>query len=99
MLFKEGISLIGVKPETILGIQICDQVYRSQGHVLFVTSVCDGDHSPSSLHYMGRAFDCRIWGLSPEELTSLVTAIRNVLPKQFVVVLENDHIHVEFQPK
>ena len=84
MRLLEGVKLVGIRPETVIGITAAKWAYEKAGAVLTVTSIVDGKHSRGSLHYVGYAFDCRIRDLSPDQLD---------------IVVEDDHIHVEYQPK
>jgi hypothetical protein len=72
------------------------KVYDSYGEDLFVTSVEEGNHGDGSLHYCGDAFDFRysnaIAGPSHEE-------VKDAAGKDFDVVSEKTHIHVEYDPK
>ena len=58
----------------------------------FVTSIREGTHSPGSLHYLGRAFDFEGQGVPKEE-------IKKALGKDWDVVIEPNHYHVELDPK
>lgn len=64
---------------------------------LVVTSICDGEHSRTSLHWSGCAADLRRWNIP--DPNSFVDWLREALTDEFDVVLEDDHIHMEFQPK
>jgi len=64
-----------------------------------VTSAFDGQHKPGSLHYVGRALDFRIWDVPSEERADLAAHIRDRLGPDFDVVLEANHIHIEYDPK
>jgi len=92
----------GVKGSPSQGIQhainVADGIYSSFGHNLVVTSLRDGVHSPTSLHYSGNAVDLRIWGLTGEILNQIVAALRSALghPGQYEVYPEGDHIHIEY---
>lgn len=99
MIFKSGVKLFGLKSETLAAMIAVDGAYNDLGHDLVITSVRDGQHSRTSLHYVGYAFDCRIHGINPERLSELVQLIRESLTDEFDVILEKDHIHIEFQPK
>ena len=79
---------------------------------LTITSGCegskdDGVHKPSSLHYpensptlLGRAIDLRTFDVPKERLTNaLLPSLRLLLGTDFDVVLEKDHIHLEYDPK
>ena len=65
-----------------------------------ITSASDGKHGPNSLHYKGKALDLRTKNLRPEQVHPVYVALNEALsPGGFDVVLETDHIHVEFDPK
>lgn len=64
-----------------------------------VTSVLDGVHSKNSLHYSGNAFDLRVWIYTPEQIAQLAGELKKSLGKNYDVVFEGDHIHVEYDPK
>ena len=93
----DTIRVTGMRPELLLAMIIANEVYASH-HVEFViTSLLDGKHSETSLHYTGCAFDCRIYGGDINE--SIVKDLRQKLNHHYDVVLEGNHIHVEFQPR
>lgn len=97
---KPGVNVQGLRPEILLAMIIARDVYVKEGlEACCITSVCDGKHSPTSLHYAGQAFDIRIWDIAPDALGNLVLAIRAALTTDYDVVLEKDHIHVEYQPR
>ena len=64
-----------------------------------VTSAVDGTHGIGSLHYVGYAADVRIWGIIDDYLPQFTEGLSEALGEEFDVVLESDHIHIEFQPK
>ncbi len=99
MELKPGVSVTGIRPEVILGLMIADSVYEKHNFELVVTSVADGRHSQTSLHYAGCAADLRTRSV-PERLRRTVrNEIKNALGVDFDVVLEKDHIHLEWQPR
>ena len=65
----------------------------------FITSLMDGTHSARSLHYSGRAVDFRTRDLSALEVAHLAAALKSDLGPAFDVVVEETHIHVEWDPK
>lgn len=99
MKLKPGVKVTGVSPEIAVALQVAEGVYRELGHELVVTSLLDGKHSPRSLHYVGRAFDCRTREMPPDVQNRLVARLREALGAEFDVVLESDHAHVELDPK
>lgn len=96
MNIKSGVRISGVQPEIVLALLIADGVYQDHGEVLTVTSLLDGKHMRASLHYVGSAGDLRlpVQGVDP-----IVLALRSALGENYDVVLESDHIHIEYQPK
>jgi hypothetical protein len=99
MRLKRGVDLRGSRPETLVGVMIAGEIWRSFGYDFTLTSVVDGKHSAGSLHPDGLAFDCRTRDIPPDKRTLIADQLRAALGPQFDVVLEKDHIHVEFQPK
>jgi hypothetical protein len=73
--------------------------FEQYGSPCTITSAFDGTHSRVSLHYGGRALDFRLWHVPLEDHADLITQLKEDLGRDFDVVLENDHIHIEFQPK
>jgi len=96
---KKGITFKGVKPEIAVAIPIAATVVESLGGRFVITSLSGGEdwRSPRSLHPRGYAFDIRIWDFpSLESQRNLVRALQDALGDEFDVVLESDHIHIEF---
>lgn len=93
MRFKQGVRIIGLRPELLAGLLVCESVYNKHDIPFLITSVTDSTHSRGSLHYVGFAAD----------LTSVPDKIVNELKKElggdWDVVNEKTHVHIEFQPK
>jgi hypothetical protein len=100
MIIKAGVRLLGIRPELVVAILVCESVYRDNSTEMWITSCVEGTHIRASKHYTGCAFDIRTSNLSsknpPQAMADL---IRSRLGEDFDVVLEKDHIHVEFDPK
>ena len=97
MRFKKGVRIKKVTPEIVVAMIVANQVYNEEGIDFTVTSVNDGKHMEGSKHYEGNAFDCRIRYLPKPQKTAY--AIRNRLTEDYDVVLEETHIHIEYDPK
>ena len=78
---------------------IVDQLsMQLTGKEMVVTSLLDGKHSDKSLHCVGRAFNMRTYIYTPDELKSLVDALRQYEDVLYIVV-EEDHLHIEIDRK
>lgn len=92
----QGARVYGIRPEIVLALNIASAVFERRGVQMVITSVADGQHSRGSLHYAGCATDLR----RPEaNAEAIVADLKDRLGDDYDVVLEADHIHVEFQPK
>jgi|TARA_Y100000310_G_C20682581_1_gene816848 hypothetical protein len=100
MRLKQGVRVRGVRPELLIAMMVAEEVAREFDAKLILTSITEGSHSTTSLHYNGCAFDIRTWHLHEHDKGEFVKTMKERLgTNDFDVVLENDHIHVEFQPK
>lgn len=61
-----------------------------------VNSVADGTHGPASLHPFDLAVDLDTKGDRPEDLGRLHKFLMVHLPRDYDVVLESTHVHVEY---
>ena len=93
------ILIRGVRPEIVFALVVAEKIYASIGVDLVITSVCDGKHSWGSLHFQGAAVDIRTNNVPESKQQFVRDLISEALDEEFDVVLESDHIHVEFQPK
>lgn len=105
IVFKPGVRLVNILPHVVLAITVANDIYRMFGQSVVVTSVNDSTHKPGSFHYRGGAVDLRIKHIPHADREKLVTMLRRTLsPVGFDVLWEakgtdNEHIHVEFDPK
>ena len=98
-MIKPGVDVRGIQPEILLARIIAGEIFARYGVACIITSVLDGKHGMDSKHYVGQAIDLRtrhmderLWPIVAEELNK-------ALGPQYDVVLESDHIHVEYDPK
>lgn len=97
---KEGVSIIGLDPKLMMALIIADQVYNDHGiEDCVLTSGTDSKHSDHSHHYKGLAIDIRTSNVEVAMRAPIVAVIQKHLGNEYQVILENDHIHVEFDPK
>lgn len=93
---KEGVRLHGIRAEIVLALVIADGIYESENESLVVTSVIDGVHMHASIHYTGGAVDIR----TPQaNVDRIAQRIMTAIGDDFDVVVEGNHIHIEWQPK
>lgn len=101
---KGGVSILGFKPEALLGLIIASSVFDKHDVDLIITSGGEGEHSRGSLHFSGLGFDLRSKHLVSGLKKVVLRDLRQCLGKNFDVVLEkrgkpNEHFHIEYQPK
>jgi hypothetical protein len=81
-------------------MHICDEVSKKLTEKgIVVTSVLDGKHKDGSKHYIGEAFDIRSFIYSKEQIELLTTEFKKELGKDYDVVYEIDHFHIEYDQK
>lgn len=100
MLLKPGVSLLGAKPELVIGLMVADTVYSGNGEQLTVTSIAEGVHSRKSRHYLGMAADLRTNNIDKLKTRVILTQLKHNL-QEFYILLEhegepNEHIHMQF---
>jgi hypothetical protein len=99
MRVKDGVAFDGVKGPILRAMVLIEKIMEGTGEYC-ITSVTDGKHGPNSLHYKGLAMDLRTRHLRvPEKVDEIAKAIRGELGRNYDVVVEKDHIHIEFDPK
>lgn len=102
---KEGVSLRDVSPQISIALCSANDACAHFERECVVTSCNDSSHSKRSLHFTGSAVDLRIRHLSDDEdekmdiAKKIVAMLSVALGKEFDVVLESDHIHLEYDPR
>lgn len=97
MILKLGVDISRLNRETRRTLNTIDALYRGFDEEPIITSTYEGEHSPSSLHYQNNAIDIR----NPKTIDKewLCGRLKQKLGHNFDVVLETDHIHIEYDPK
>lgn len=96
MLIKAGVDISKLNREIRRALPKIQNVLMRHGIEFVITSTYEGTHGDGSLHYCNDAIDCRgpkVGGGDCEK------HLKVILGKDYDVVSESDHIHVEFDPK
>ena len=96
--FKKGVRLRGLQPEMLTAIDILAEVFERNNLPLTLTSAREGNHGSHSHHYKGLAVDIRVWDIA-DSVDAYASYMREALGPDYEVVVESDHIHVEFDPQ
>ena len=102
MRIKAGASINGIRPEIAVAITAIQDIinkWKEPDIEFVITSGTDGKHSPTSLHHAGCAIDIRTRMIPPHQRGALKGRIEKALGRDFEIVLEDTHIHLEFQPR
>lgn len=101
MMFKTSVNKDKVQPPIWYACGVAEMVYAYKGLLFTVTSLTDGHKDrPKSLHHQGLAVDIRTRHVGAQLLRTIYETIHGVLnPRGFDVVLESDHLHIEYDPK
>lgn len=95
---KPGVKLAGLKLEMQAALDITELIYHQHGQTLVITEAIR-PHDKKSKHSKGLAFDIRTRFFEPEEIQEVHYKLHNLLKHHYDVILERDHIHIEWEPK
>ena len=87
----------GVTPKLLRIAAGAANVAELLGLEITITSGNDGKHMKGSKHYTYEALDFRTRDLSKTNVTKVMTMLRGRLGPHYDVILEHDHLHVEYQ--
>jgi hypothetical protein len=73
--------------------------FHGQAGAAFITSGNDSTHKTGSKHYQNRAIDLRTRGMAVEKVKAIHADLVKLYGRDFDVILEKDHIHLEYDPK
>jgi Hedgehog amino-terminal signalling domain len=96
---KPGVKIDKLQPQMALALVVAHDVYRELGASCTITSGNDGEHMDGSLHYEGFAVDLRTRDLLPVNKGIVVERLKTRLGSEFDVVMEADHLHLEYDPR
>ena len=107
----DSVSLAGLDPKMRKVLPNVDAIWKAYGHEAIITAGTEcfkGNefiHSLSSFHPFGRALDFRTFyfiksgKIDMFTVNKIAARLRDVLGKDYDVVVHSNHIHVEFDPK
>jgi hypothetical protein len=98
MNLKPGVDMNGVQPEILEACAKIHHLMEATGRFT-LTACLDGKHKEGSLHYKGFAVDIRSKHIPEEKKDSVLAAIKATLGRDYDVILEATHIHLEYDPK
>jgi hypothetical protein len=94
----QSVNLNGLSYEILTAIVEACVIWERHGYdVLTITSANDGEHMKHSRHYYGDAVDLRSRNLIDKH--QMTDELQEVLPQDYDVIIEKDHIHIEWDPK
>ena len=96
---KSGVDVSGLRIQMMMAILVAQCIYDEEGVDLIITSANDSHHSLTSLHYDGAAIDIRTRELTEGRGPEVARILKSWLNKDYDVLFEGDHIHVEWQPR
>lgn len=89
----------GVKPQLLVIAAALANISQVESLELVITSGTDGKHMIGSKHYNGEALDLRISNLTITQRDLVRTKLKQRLGVNYDIVLEKDHIHIEYDKK
>ena len=97
------VNILGLEPvmfSALKTIELCCKIANGENYEITITSAHDGSHMKNSLHYVGLAIDIRSRDMSKvTESAKWIDKFLNINSKCFDIVIENDHIHIEYDKK
>lgn len=95
---KPGVLFDRIDISILKALPDIETIFRGHGLDTVITSARDGEHMTNSLHYIGKAIDIRTREISPFILAEIHRECQDGLGSDYDVVLEKNHLHVEFDP-
>lgn len=101
MRLKDGVRISSLTVPVLLSVITAQEEYQKYETELVITSGEDSRHSSTSLHYSGNAVDLRTRTLPNPKVDGqqIANTLDEKLGRNFDVIFEGDHIHIEYQPR
>ena len=102
---KGEAKILGLKPEILIGLRIVESIKEKYGYEAIITEGTGAQHKFESLHYKGLAVDLRSKHIvNPTIKSRVLFEAQRALGDDFDFILENvgednEHFHLEFDPK
>jgi len=96
MLIKAGVDISRLRPEIRKKLNNIEDIFNYNDNELIITSTFEGRHCAGSLHYANLAIDMRLPHNNREKV---MNEIELYLGRDYDVLIEMDHIHIEYDPK
>lgn len=97
--WKEGVRARDLRLVMRPALMMVYSVYTEMNRRMTVTCTGDGDHTPTSLHPWGYAFDVRIRDMSISQRQKAYRQIKAMFTgTPYQVILHSTHIHIEYDP-
>ena len=100
MKIKDGVRFVSPIAAMLHASMVVEGVFNAfnTGHDCTLTGGIEKHNTPSR-HCVGGAYDYRTFNLSEENQEKFRARVSSRLGDGFDVVLESDHLHVEYDPK
>lgn len=97
---NDSVNFKNINPKLGSSFDTIKSVFSAYNDEMLITSANDStEHHRWSLHYKGEAIDIRTKSLQKARQLAIVKQLKVKLGKTFDVVLEDDHIHIEYDPR
>ena len=99
MQIKHDVKLAGIHPEIVIAAMVVNEMCREYGVEFVITCAKEGTHRKGSKHFVGQAIDVRTRDMALHNRKAFATSIAKAVGPEFDVVLEGNHLHIEFDPE
>lgn len=99
---KKGVQLTQLSEHIKSKLEaICQEAQWVNGkkYIVTITSGNDGKHMKNSKHYTNEAIDIRTFDMELGRDVHTTLRLKKRLGKDYDVILEKDHIHIEYDKK